>query len=164
MCFAQTGFCPLRRTRYDKIICTVTPFGRPPCSSMRHRQAVRQGTLTPPSQVRLLLAQLEQTPHGGFRASVRGFCCLDGKSYAREAKLFQGPRFPFCRTGRPAALPRRKKPPSRLCPAPPGGPPNNPAGCPKARCRSLTALGRVPGRPDGPGFPCRPRTTPAGLQ
>ena len=46
---------------------------------MRHRQAVRQGTLTPPSQVRLLLAQLK-TPHGGFRASVRGFCCLDGKS------------------------------------------------------------------------------------
>ena len=27
---------------------------------MRHRQAVRQGTLTPPSQVRLLLAQLKQ--------------------------------------------------------------------------------------------------------
>jgi hypothetical protein len=30
---------------------------------MRHRQAVRQGTLTPPSQVRLLLAQLEKKPH-----------------------------------------------------------------------------------------------------
>ena len=29
---------------------------------MRHRQAVRQGTLTPPSQVRLLLAQLEKPP------------------------------------------------------------------------------------------------------
>ena len=123
---------------------------------MRHRQAVRQGTLTPPSQVRLLLAQLK-TPHGGFRASVRGFCCLDGKSYAREAKPSQGPCFPFCCTGRPAALPRRKKPPARrasrrsrgspkgLRPLPPDSEPGS-------------------GPPRRPWFPCRPQTAPAGLQ
>ena len=42
---------------------------------MRHRQAVRQGTLTPPSQVRLLLAQLDKTPHGCLehQVSMRGF-------------------------------------------------------------------------------------------
>ena len=114
-------------------------------------------------RVRLLLAQLK-TPHGSFRASVRGFCCLDGKSYAREAKPFQGPCFSFCCTVRPAALPRRKKPPSRLCPAPPCRPLAVPAGHPKSSGRSLMALSRVPGRPDGPGFPCRPRTAPAGLQ
>ena len=42
---------------------------------MRHRQAVRQRTLTPPSQVRLLLAQLDKTPHGCLehQVSMRGF-------------------------------------------------------------------------------------------
>ena len=42
---------------------------------MRHRQAVRQGTLTPPSQVRLLLAQLDKSPHGCLKnqVSMRGF-------------------------------------------------------------------------------------------
>ena len=61
---------------------------------MRHRQAVRQGTLTPPSQVRLLLAQLK-TSHGGFRASVRGFCCLDGKKLCPGGKTLPGALFPF---------------------------------------------------------------------
>ena len=37
---------------------------------MRHRQAVRQRTLTPPSQVRLLLAQLE-APRTGARKGLR---------------------------------------------------------------------------------------------
>ena len=45
---------------------------------MRHRQAVRQRTLTPPSQVRLLLAQLDKTPHGCWKNPVflRGFSLL----------------------------------------------------------------------------------------
>ena len=37
---------------------------------MRHRQAVRQGTLTPPSQVRLLLAQLETAALPSGRTAV----------------------------------------------------------------------------------------------
>ena len=43
---------------------------------MRHRQAVRQGTLTPPSQVRLLLAQLHKRPARKLRfsKSCRSFC------------------------------------------------------------------------------------------
>ena len=43
---------------------------------MRHRQAVRQRTLTPPSQVRLLLAQLEAPARAPERASARGLFCV----------------------------------------------------------------------------------------
>src|SRR5699024_3191515 len=54
--------------------CMACPVRRA-MPSMRHRQAVRQRTLTPPSQVRLLLAQLDKTPHGCLehQVSMRGF-------------------------------------------------------------------------------------------
>lgn len=46
---------------------------------MRHRQAVRQGTLTPPSQVRLLLAQLckKTCTEAELQPPVQVFLCAE---------------------------------------------------------------------------------------
>ena len=65
--------------------------------SMRHRQAVRQRTLTPPSQVRLLLAQLDKTPHGCLehQVSMRGFFVSAFRRIKKRAFPFWGK--PFCR-------------------------------------------------------------------
>ena len=53
---------------------------------MRHRQAVRQGTLTPPSQVRLLLAQLKKARTGcrktAFCAGFLVFAEAGGAAYS----------------------------------------------------------------------------------
>ena len=79
---ARTGFaCPAQK------IWVEPPGGS--CGSlknmlyysllMRHRQAVRQGTLTPPSQVRLLLAQLckKTCTEAELQPPVQVFLCAE---------------------------------------------------------------------------------------
>ena len=65
----KSGTFPLWKNKeYGIISCT-----------MRHRQAVRQGTLTPPSQVRLLLAQLckKTCTEAELQPPVQVFLCAE---------------------------------------------------------------------------------------
>ena len=76
---------------------------------MRHRQAVRQGTLTPPSQVRLLLAQLEKTPHGCWKiqCSCGVLLFLERRGRALRSGLL-GPVFPAKRRKKFVEMPQQK--------------------------------------------------------